>query len=162
MDKKLRATCIEAITVAACDNKWNCVLDLQLKDVVEQLEETNVKSPEAAVQMFEKIFTELSATHANEIGYSDVYPYEIVRRVSDKTIEIRAMDAALDPEWKPEFIPGGFCAHCVNQHSQRWVYSSNPNNPLRRIRLTKRGWRGVGGAKFRLGSAPRKFHDYNF
>lgn len=99
---------------------------------------------------------------ANEIGYTDVYPYEIVRRVSDKTIEVRMMDATLDPSWKPEFIPGGFAAHCVNQHSQRWIYTSNQNNAVRRIRLTKKGWRSSGGSMFVLAEAPRKFHDYNF
>ena len=29
---------------------------------------------------------------ANRCGYSDVHPYEIVRIVSDKCIEVRAMD----------------------------------------------------------------------
>ncbi len=35
-------------------------------------------------------------THANHSGWSDVHPYEIVRVVSPKTIEIRVMDAELD------------------------------------------------------------------
>lgn len=53
MDKQLLKECIGAILVAAITNKWSCVLDLPLKDVVEQLEETNTKTPEAAVQMFQ-------------------------------------------------------------------------------------------------------------
>lgn len=52
MDKKLIKECVGAIVEAAIQNKWGIVLDLPLKDVVEQLEETNVKTPEAAVEMF--------------------------------------------------------------------------------------------------------------
>ena len=33
------------------------------------------------------------ASYANQYGYSDIEPYEIVRVVSDKTIEIRNMNA---------------------------------------------------------------------
>lgn len=98
---------------------------------------------------------------ANEIGYTDVYPWEVIRVISDKCLEIRLMDATLDPTWAPEFIPGGFFAHCANQHSQRWIYSSNTTNPVRRIRLTKKGW-SYKGIKYRLAEAPKKFHDYNF
>lgn len=115
-----------------------------------------------SIALVQEILSELSATHANQLGYTDVYPHEIIRRVSDKTIEIRAMDAVLDPTWKPEFVVGGFCAHCTNQSSQRWIYSSNPANPITRIRFTKRGWRSPGGSRFVLEDKPRMFHDYNF
>jgi len=52
--------------------------------------------------------------YANLYGYSDVHPYEVVRVISEKTIEIRAMNASRDPNWKPEIIPGGFAGHCIN------------------------------------------------
>ena len=38
---------------------------------------------------------------ANMIGYSDVEPYEVVRVISDKTIEIRGMDYQQD--FQPDF-----------------------------------------------------------
>jgi hypothetical protein len=63
-------------------------------------------------------------THANHSGWSDVHPYEIVRVVSPKTIEIRVMDAELDKNWKPEIIAGGFAGHCTNQGAQKWDYKS--------------------------------------
>lgn len=100
--------------------------------------------------------------YANFIGYSDVEPFEVVRRISDKTVEIRAMDAELDPTWKPEFVPGGFCGTVINQSTQRWNITSNPNNEPRRIRLGKKGWRDSGGNQYLLSEQPRKFHDYNF
>lgn len=101
--------------------------------------------------------------YANHIGYSDVNPFEIVRRVSDKTIEIRAMDSERDPDWKPKFIPGGFSAHCVNQSEQRWNIQSNPDNPVIRIRLQKSGqWKDAHGRRFDLHDSPIRFYDYNF
>ena len=63
--------------------------------------------------------------YANEYGYSDVNPFEIVRRVSDKTLEIRAMKAVRDDSVKLEFHVGGFSAHCSNQRQQKWFITSN-------------------------------------
>lgn len=57
MDRKLRYECLVAVIEAAHKNQhhfgWDKVMDLPLKDIVEQLEETNTKSAEAAVQMFQ-------------------------------------------------------------------------------------------------------------
>lgn len=101
--------------------------------------------------------------YANQIGYSDVTPYEVVRIVSDKTIEIREMDAVRDESFKLNFIPGGFSAHCDNQSDQKWIISSNEENNVVRIRLSKnRGWQDKYGRRFALADEPRKFYDYNF
>ena len=101
--------------------------------------------------------------YANYIGYSDVYPYEVIRFVSNKTLEVRSMDTEQDPNWKPEFVAGGFAGHCVNQHDQKWIITSNEANDTIRIRLRKDGtWRSKDGAKFRLSDKPRCFYDYNF
>lgn len=102
-------------------------------------------------------------TYANQIGYSDVNPFEVVRTISDKTIEVRAMDAERDTSVKLNFIPGGFSAHCENQSQQKWFITSNEENPVFRIRLSKnRGWQDKHGHRFVLADAPRKFYDYNF
>lgn len=53
--------------------------------------------------------------YANHLGYSDVNPYEVVRVISDKTIEIREMNAERDDSVKMEFVVGGFSAICTNQ-----------------------------------------------
>jgi len=96
---------------------------------------------------------------ANRYGYSDVDPYEIVRWVSDKTIEVRPMDATRDPNWKPEHIPGGFAGVMINQCDQKWIITSNPSYRTWRIRLSKKGW---NKGMFSLSDQPRKFYDYNF
>ncbi len=100
--------------------------------------------------------------YANLYGYSDVHPYEVVRVISEKTMEIRSMDASLDPDWRPEIIPGGFAGHCVNQTDQKWIIESNPSTETIRIRKRKDGkWYSCYG-KHVLSNEPRKFYDYNF
>jgi len=100
--------------------------------------------------------------YANHIGYSDVNPFEIIRKISDKTIEIRAMNAERDPNWKPDFVAGGFCGTVVNQRDQRWIISSSADAPAVRIRLGKFGWKDANGRRFQLSDEPVKFYDYNF
>ena len=99
--------------------------------------------------------------YANHYGYSDVNPFEVVRIISDKTIEIREMDAVKDESVKTGFGVGGFSAHSDNV--QKWIITSNSNNPVIRIRLHKGGrWKDAHGNKYGLSDEPRKFYDYNF
>lgn len=100
--------------------------------------------------------------YANERGWSQTYPFEIVKVISPTTLEIRAMDHERDPNWVPEFIPGGFAAHCTNQHAQTWFYKSNLNARPIRIRLNKKGQWVHKGRRFNLADAPKYFYDYNF
>lgn len=101
--------------------------------------------------------------YATHIGYTDRDPYEVVRVISDKTIEVREMDAAFDDSVKLEFHVGGFSAHCSNQRDQKWHITSNPENPVIRLRLSRiKGWQDKYGRRFMLSDKPIKFHDYNF
>ena len=100
--------------------------------------------------------------YANHIGYSDVNPHEIVRRVSGKTLDVRAMRATRSPDWAPEIIPGGFSGHCVNQSSQAWDITSDASAPIVRIRLGRFGWKDARGNRYKLSEVPVKFYDYNF
>jgi hypothetical protein len=102
--------------------------------------------------------------YANHHAYSDVNPYEVVRVVSDKCLEIREMDAEIDQSVDLEFIPGGFSAHCANQRDQKWFIKSNEEFLPIRIRFSKAksGWYDKHGRFFILSNAPRKFYDFNF
>lgn len=99
--------------------------------------------------------------YINKHGYTDIHPFEIVRQVGTKTLEVREMDAVLDPAWKMEAHIGGFCAHVVNNGGE-WIITSNLENAVIRVRLGKRGYKDKWGGVYRLSSAPEKFYDYNF
>jgi|TARA_R110000744_G_scaffold271008_1_gene384052 hypothetical protein len=102
-------------------------------------------------------------THASFFGYSDVEAYEIVKVISDKTIEIRKMIAEHDISHLTQQV-GGFCGHVVNQHAQKVTYTSNPNAGVIRIRRKKNNpeqW-GHGNFRFGLQQEPYAFYDYNF
>ena len=98
---------------------------------------------------------------ANEVMYSDIHPCEIIKVVSEKTIEIRPMKCESLP-WEKEFHPGGFCGHFTNQRDQKWKITSDENAEIFRIRLNKKGWKSATGVTFVLAEDPCKFHDYNF
>jgi len=102
---------------------------------------------------------------ANRISYSDIEPYEIVRRLSDCTIEVRAMDATFDPSAKDEFnksfIPGGFLGNFDND-LQKWIFSRNTENQVHRLRKHKDGAYYGSMGKFVLSDEPYKKYDYNF
>lgn len=100
---------------------------------------------------------------ANHYGYSDVNPYEVVKVVSEKTMEVREMESERDESVELKFHVGGFSAHCSNQRDQKWFITSNEQNPVVRIRLNKNGiWKDKHGRKFYLSDKPVRFYDYNF
>lgn len=99
---------------------------------------------------------------ATQYFYTDTEPWEVVRVISDKTIEVRKMDAVLNPDWKAETIIGGFSGHTINNKSQEWTITSNDENPKIKVRKHKNGqWVGIAKTKFYFGYAS-KFYDYNF
>jgi hypothetical protein len=101
--------------------------------------------------------------YANRKLWTDVDPFEIVKVISEKCLEVRPMGAVLNPEWKPEFYAGGFFGHTANNHSQEWIYSRQPEAATIRIRKHKNGtWKDSSGMRFNISLTPCKFHDYNF
>ena len=100
---------------------------------------------------------------ASRILHTDVDPYEIIKKNTEKKLTIRSMTAELDPTWKPETIVGGFAGHTVNNHSQKWVIESNENGVVVEIRKRKDGrWYDKHGTRFDIDTEPHKFYDYNF
>ena len=101
--------------------------------------------------------------YCNYHGYSDVYPYEVIRVVSDQTVELREMDAVLDPSYKQDVIPGGFAGHTLNNGGD-WIITSNETNPTVRARwsMTKNTWQTKHGFRMCMADNPRRFYDYNF
>ena len=122
------------------------------------IEKQNVSHPEIVRQF--SIITE-NCSYANNGGYSDITPYEIVRVISDKTIEIREMDCEKLP-WKPDWHEGGFSGHLANQDEQKWDIKSNEENSIIKARLRKDGYFHSEVGKHYIEKSPRKFYDYNF
>lgn len=93
--------------------------------------------------------------------WSDSHAYTIIKR-TPKTITIQRDEATLSKDFKPEWIPGGFAGHCVNQNEQRWTYERNPNGEVRVLHWSDKlnGWKTEFGYKARLGR--HEFYDYNF
>lgn len=87
---------------------------------------------------------------------SDVYPYEIVEVVNDRTIKIRAMHYEPDKENGYNYYEGG-----------PWIITSDPCQPLEVITRRKNGnWYPKGQKDwynpFSFGSKPRKYRDPHF
>ena len=102
---------------------------------------------------------------ANNYLWTDVEPFEIVRVVSDKTIEVRKMKAERAEDWKPNMVSGGFAFHCTNNADQRkaWVMTPDTDAETIRIRKQKDGrWKNPSFGLFRLAEQPAKKYDFNF
>jgi len=102
-------------------------------------------------------------THVSRYGYSDVDAYEIVKVISDKTIEVRKMDTKHDISHLKQYA-GGFCGHVEDQRNQKVTYASNPDAEVIRIRRKKNNpeqWCN-GNQRFGLTEKPYAFYDYNF
>lgn len=132
----------------------------EARDIIKQLPASYSRSPYTTTYVY--ALDTIDYTHANHVGYSDVDPYEIVRVVSPKTIELRQVHAELDPNWKPEIVSGGYAGHCTNQHTQKWNYKSNPDGGVIRARMRKDGYFHSAAGRHSLNTEPRKFYDYNF
>lgn len=99
----------------------------------------------------------------NHYSYSDVTPYEVVRVISEQTVEVRRMSYELLNKEELVFNVGGFCAHSPNQNVQKYSYSSDESAPVVRVRLNNKGvWKDAHGNKFSPSDEPRRFYDYNF
>jgi len=102
--------------------------------------------------------------YANQLGWTDCEPHEIVKEVSKITLEIKAMHSEKDESVKMEFQVGGFSAHCLNNYAQKWIITSLDDAPVFRIRYSKakQTWCDKYGRRYQLSDAPQKFYDYNF
>jgi hypothetical protein len=96
-----------------------------------------------------------------EYLYSDVHAYEIVKVVSDKTLEVRKIDTKHNIAHLKQYA-GGFAGHVAGQHNQKVTYETNPDNEVIRIRKKKNGGWGYKDCKFGLSEEPYAFYDFNF
>ena len=105
-------------------------------------------------------------TYFTEKGYSQQYPWVVVKRTA-KTVTLAKVVVKADPEWKPNFVLGGFIGHCDNQHQQTWLFDHIDESRTVTIRQVKSRYCGEDmmwghqGVKFYEDRAV-EFYDYNF
>jgi len=105
----------------------------------------------------------MTKLYANECGYNDVNPHEVVEVRTPGKMMIRRMETKLDPTWKMDFERGGFFGHVHNDRTQRWFITPDPTMPVRAIRKHKNGkWFDKHGTRYNIADEPYKFHDHNF
>jgi hypothetical protein len=117
-----------------------------------------------------KEFGQINLTPANiQIGdgvtihmYSDAHAGTVIKKTKT-SVTIQRDKATMDPNFKPEFVVGGFAGHCTNQDKQTYTYEADPNGETMTFRWSKKYNRFQDGKTGRsLTKGRREFYDYNF
>lgn len=95
--------------------------------------------------------------------YSDSYACTVIKRTA-KTLTIQRDKATLDPGFKPEFILGGFSAHCTNSEEQSYTYERNPNGEVFVCHWSEKKGRFQCGedGSVRITRGRHEYYDYNY
>lgn len=92
--------------------------------------------------------------------WSDRHAYTVIKKTKT-TVTLRRCKATLNPNWKPEWIPGGFAAHCTNQNEQTYTYEEDPQGEV----ITAH-WSEKKSGYYHKGChvipGRHEFYDYNF
>ena len=106
-----------------------------------------MKSPlsqkEDCIKEIEKIKTDLlEKKYANQIGYSDIEPFEVIEEKTPNLYVIRSMDSEQTEDskkaLKESFIQGGFIGHFENE-LQEWKIMSKEDGYTKKIRRHRDG-----------------------
>ena len=93
--------------------------------------------------------------------WSDRHAGTIIK-VTKSTITVQRDKATLDPNWKPEWVAGGFAGHCTNQDDQTYTYERDLKGEVETFRWsTKYNQYGQPG-NLRAIKGRHEFYDYNF
>lgn len=92
--------------------------------------------------------------------WSDRHAYTIIKR-TPKSLTLRRCKATLAPEFKPEFVPGGFCAHCTNQDDQEYIYEEDENGQIEKAYWSERKHGFYVGGCMSVSAGRHEFYDYN-
>lgn len=93
--------------------------------------------------------------------FSDRQAYTVIRR-TPKTITIQRDKVTLSRSFKPEFVTGGFVAHCTNQDEQSYSYEQERNGSIEVCYWSEKNgcfmWHGCCPVR----NGRHEFYDYNF
>jgi hypothetical protein len=94
--------------------------------------------------------------------YSDSHACTVTK-VTKSSVTVQQDTATLDPNWKPEFVVGGFAGHCTNQNDQTYTYERNENGQEYTFRWSKKyNQYRQSKSGLKLFKGRREFYDYNF
>ncbi len=100
---------------------------------------------------------ELIGKYINTYLWSDVNPLGKIVGVKGKsTLILARVNYKRDESVKMDFVPGGFSAHCTNNHSQKWLYTVDETDTFT-VRLSKTFLK-----RNRIQDNPYHFYDFNF
>lgn len=93
--------------------------------------------------------------------WSDAHAATVIKKTKF-SVTVRQDKATLNPNFKPEFIPGGFAAHCVNQENQTYTYEPDPSGTVYTFRWSNKYCTYGQPENLRLIKGRHEFYDYNF
>lgn len=93
--------------------------------------------------------------------WSDAHAATVIKKTK-RTVTVQYDKATLDPNFKPEWIPGGFAAHCTNQDEQTYTYERNPDGRVETYYWSNKYCSYGQPGNLRLTKGRREFYDYNF
>ena len=98
----------------------------------------------------------LIGKYINQYGYSDVNPIGKIIGIKGKsTLIVQTVKAMISSDWKPEWMPGGFSAICINNAHQRWEFTEEDHHI--EIRYSKQFLK-----RHKVEDHPKSYYDYNF
>jgi len=123
---------------------------------------------ECAIEKIDKVAERIICPANIKVGdgvtvhlYSDAKAATVIK-VTACTVTVQYDTATLDPNFKPEFVIGGFAGHCTNQNEQTYTYERDPNGRVESFRWSnKYGTYGTPN-NLRLTKGRHEFYDYNF
>lgn len=126
-------------------------------------------TPNKTIRAYDEFTTNViglpEGEYLTETLYSDTTPYKVVDRTAT-TLTLQEVLVERDPEFKPNFVAGGFVGHCTNQDEQTWLYAGLGEHTVK-VRLVKSRYCGsdkLWGCKGRefIANGARRKYDYNF
>lgn len=95
--------------------------------------------------------------------WSDAHACTIIARTAN-TLTIQRDKAIRDPSFKPEWVPGGFSAVCLNSEDQKWSYERDPNGEIIRCRWSEKNgcWQSGSDGSIKISRGRHEHYDYNF
>ena len=93
--------------------------------------------------------------------WTDANAYTIIGK-TDKTLTLQRDKATLSPDFKPDFIPGGFFGTVVNQYDQTYTYEPNPDGRIVKAYWSEKKRAFCVDKTLRVSHGRHEFYDYNF